>query len=135
MQKDEAEDEVEEEPDVDGLDVGGLRHDRREEDVEGGKDGHAGDVCRYDRLKEFFPVNVHRRLVDNVYHHGRQICCDQQAIYCPLQIDANEDALRSGSSHSVILTSPTSYCKRSLFLSLEIVTSSALSFMDNFAGP
>ena len=84
MQKDEAEDEVEEEPDVDGLDVGGLRHDRLEEDVEGGEDGHAGDVCRYDRLKEFFPVNIHRRLVDNVHHHGRQICCDQQAVYSPL---------------------------------------------------
>ena len=93
MQEDEAEgeDEVEEEPDVHGLDVGVLRHHGREEDVQGGEDRHASNVRRHDCLEEFVPVDVHRGLVDYVHHDGGQVCGDQKTVYPPLQIDTDED--------------------------------------------
>ena len=93
MQEDEAEgvDEVEEEPDVNGLGVGGLRHHGREENVEGGEDRHASNVCCHDCLKEFVPVNVHRGLVDYVHHDSRQVCGDQKTVYPSLQIDTDKD--------------------------------------------
>ena len=49
--------QVEEEPDVDRLGVGGLGNYRGEEDVEWGKDGHAGDFGSQDGLKETIAVN------------------------------------------------------------------------------
>ena len=44
-------DDVEQEPDVNRLDVRGLRHHGGEEDIEGDQHRHAGDVRRHDRLE------------------------------------------------------------------------------------
>ena len=83
MQKDKGKrvDEVEQEPNVNRLDVGGLGDNRREEDIKGGQHCHARDVCRHDRLKVLIAVNVHGGLVDQVHHHGGQVVSDQETVY------------------------------------------------------
>ena len=98
MQKDKGKrvDEVEQEPNVNRLDVGGLGDNRREEDIKGGQHCHARDVCRHDRLKVLIAVNVHGGLVDYVHHHGGQIRGDQKTVYPPLQLDANLDNFMVG---------------------------------------
>ena len=79
-------DDVEQEPDVNRLDVRGLRHHGGKEDIEGDQHCHARDVRRHDRLEVSLAIDVHGGLVDHVHHHSGQVRCEQKALNPPLQI-------------------------------------------------
>ena len=71
--------QVEQEPDVNRLGVGGLGHHRGEEDVQRREDGHTGDVGCQNGLKEAVAVNVHGGLVDDVHHDGGKVCGQEES--------------------------------------------------------
>ena len=88
--------EVEEEPDLHWLDVGGAGEAGGDREVDRGQDHHAGDVDGVDHAELVFTSDVVGGLVDDVHQDGRQIGHHEDAVEFPGQNQLDHHNLPQG---------------------------------------